>query len=161
MTSPPTPRPTARVLLLDPNQNLFLIYTDGEISGIGLPPVWLPPGGGVEPGESYEEAALRELTEEVALTNVTLGPCLWLRTFPYEINGKRYEKHERYFVCQVAHFEIDATSAVDPAHVLGYKWWTVDEIEASPDLFAPRALAHLLRPVLAGDLADQPMFVDV
>lgn len=34
---------------------------------------WLVPGGGLHYGESMEEAALRELREEVCLTEVTLG----------------------------------------------------------------------------------------
>jgi ADP-ribose pyrophosphatase YjhB (NUDIX family) len=36
---------------------------------------WLPPGGGVEEGESLHEALLRELDEECSLQSVTLeGP---------------------------------------------------------------------------------------
>ena len=44
MTNLPIPRPTARVLLLDEEDRIFLIYTDGEMSGIGLPNVWLTCG---------------------------------------------------------------------------------------------------------------------
>lgn len=38
------------------------------------------PGGGVEPGESPAQAALREALEETSLA-VTLGPQLWTRPF--------------------------------------------------------------------------------
>jgi len=36
---------------------------------------WAPPGGGVEPGESLEEAVRREMWEETNL-NVTVGPLI-------------------------------------------------------------------------------------
>lgn len=120
----------------------------------------MPPGGRVEPGESYEKAALRELREEVALHEVDLGSCVWLRTFPFGLDGKRYTKEERYFLFR-EHFEIDASSPVDPEGVLGYKWWSVDGIKASSDLFVPRALGRLLIPLLEGESPEEPIVVDI
>ncbi|MDQ3541424.1 MAG: NUDIX domain-containing protein [Chloroflexota bacterium] len=35
---------------------------------------WITPGGGVEPCETWESAAIRELFEETGLTDVELGP---------------------------------------------------------------------------------------
>jgi ADP-ribose pyrophosphatase YjhB (NUDIX family) len=161
MTTQPIPRATARVLVLDGDDNLFLIHTAGEVLGIGLESVWLPPGGGVEPGESHEEAALRELREEVALREVALGPCVWVRTFPFERRGVRYEKRERFYICRVARFEIDATPDLDREGVLGYRWWSVDEIEASPEVFVPRALGRLLRTLLSDEPSGHPIAVEV
>ncbi len=155
------PRPTARVLVLDQDDNLFLILTDGEISGIGLKAVWLPPGGGVEAGESYEEAARRELREEIALADAPLGACVWLRTFPFERDGTRYAKQERYFVSKVEHFEIDDALHVDRENVLGYRWWSVAEIDESSDLFVPRSLGQLLGSILKGELPNEPVTVGI
>ena len=46
----PIPRPTARVVLIDSGDRLLLFKW--------LPSnVWITPGGAVEPGETYEEAA--------------------------------------------------------------------------------------------------------
>ncbi|MDQ4039474.1 MAG: NUDIX domain-containing protein [Actinomycetota bacterium] len=42
-----------------------------------------------------------------------------------------------------------------------YRWWSLDEIEASSETFAPRHLARLLPHVLARPWAGPPVFVDV
>ena len=77
------------------------------------------------------------------------------------LDGVRYAKQERYFFCRVEHFEIEAAPPVDTTNVLGYKWWTADEIEAASDLFAPRSLGRLLRPLLRGEVLEQPVFVGI
>ncbi len=42
---------------------------------------YVTPGGGVEPGETLLQAALREGAEETGL-DFTLGPLLWERPYP-------------------------------------------------------------------------------
>ena len=67
-------RPTARWLILDPQGRVLLfrfVFAEGPLSGTVF---WATPGGGCEPGESFEDAARREAVEEAGLTIGELLP---------------------------------------------------------------------------------------
>ena len=68
----PTVREAARVLLLDEQGRLLLWRV--EDPNIDIASLWITVGGGLEPGESFEEAALRELAEETGLDLVEVTP---------------------------------------------------------------------------------------
>jgi 8-oxo-dGTP pyrophosphatase MutT (NUDIX family) len=159
----PIPRPAARVLLIDARERVLLIRAvlppespvgsnPGETYQ-GMRVLWLTPGGGLDPGESHEEAALRELWEESGVKDVELGPCVWRRTHVYAWNNALWEQQERYFVARVdareAHMDFIGEDEVDILTEL--RWWTVEEIAASEEVFVPRKMGALLPPIIAGD----------
>ena len=106
---PPAPlsRPSARVLILDESDRLLLLSSRDESTGTTR---WKAVGGGVRPGESHEQAALRELREETGLTGVALGPEVWRgRPWSATRDGVTYEVRQRYFVLRVPWFEVDTS----------------------------------------------------
>ena len=125
--------------------------------------VWITPGGGLEPGESHEEAAVREIREEVGHVNAQLGPWIWKRVHEFDFRGRRYRQSERFFLARCESFEVD-DSGLDELElevVKGHRWWTLAEIESAKDtLFAPRGLPGLLAALLAGDLPPTPVDVE-
>src|SRR5215207_9112286 len=93
-------RPTARVLLLDLDDNTLLFCGRADAGSR----FWFTPGGGIEPGEEAKAAALRELFEETGITNVRLEAEIWRRSQTGVFLGKMREFRERWFLARVPTF---------------------------------------------------------
>ena len=150
----PIPRPAARVVLIDAKDRCLLFRWKP-------PNVWITPGGGLEPSETYEQAALRELWEETGLTGVELGPWVWSRTTVFKWRGVLYEAHEKFYLIRVQEHTVslDGLDSVEVEEMTEHKWWAIEEILAAKDVetFAPRRLGEFLPPLIAGELPPLPI----
>jgi 8-oxo-dGTP pyrophosphatase MutT (NUDIX family) len=157
MTQRPQPRPTVRILLIDAQDRVLLFKHVAD----SQPERWGAPGGGIRADESPEQAALRELWEEVGLADAALGPCVWTRSVVYPGPNQLREMQERYYVCRVDEHAVDAQNRSEHERgvILDQRWWSIDEIAASSEVFAPAELAGLLRPILEGELPSAPIVV--
>lgn len=149
--APLTTRLAVRILVMDADERLLLLRAvvpdDGRV-------FWLAPGGGLEAGESYEAAAVRELREETGLVT-ELGPCVWTRRHRHTWNGRINEQYERFFVVRTMFAEI--RPALPDGYITGHRWWTLAEIATSTENFAPRRLAELLPALLRRDFPAEPI----
>ena len=155
-------RRAARVLLLDGRDRLLLIHV--QDASAEAPALWMTPGSGLHPGESFEQAALRELWEETGLAGVTLGPLVWRRRRRRQIAGRPFESLAHFFLVRLTEREVHvAPNELEPDEeaVLGeYRWWTAAELAAARDeRFVPSRLAELLPPLIAGELPQTPIDV--
>jgi 8-oxo-dGTP pyrophosphatase MutT (NUDIX family) len=159
-TKLPQVRHSARVLLLDELHRVFLFRGTGPGEELSF---WFPPGGGLEPGETHEQAAMRELGEEVGLTDVLLGPCVWRRSVVFRWGEDSIDSREHWYVCRLEAVQVDLSAHVNPDEAereltLGYGWWSLDEIVAAKDeVFVPRQLGRLLEPLLRGEYPPAPI----
>src|SRR6478735_6313629 len=104
------PRPAARILLVDGEDRVLLMrFTPDD-----RPPLWCTPGGAVDPGESYAQAARRELWEEV---------------------GVDLDRHE---------VKAGALTELEQRVLAGSRWFARAELADWPETIYPADLEQLL-----------------
>jgi len=55
----------------------------------------------------------------------------------------------------------DGWTELELASIAEYRWWSVDEMQSSGDIFVPRRLPSLLPGILEGALPEEPIDVGV
>ncbi len=144
-------RPAARLIVTDGDGRLLLFrFTPDD-----RPPFWCTPGGAVDPGESFEQAARRELFEETGF-DIDPGPCIAVRHVSFTtIEGVEVDAEERYFVVAVPHGEIDTRghTALEQRVMQSHRWWTPQALQAQGEIWFPSDLIPLWRQVLRGEAA--------
>lgn len=154
-------RPAARVLLIDESDRVLLMcVTTPNRPDVRL---WITPGGGLDPGETREDAALRELYEETGLRGVELGPCIWTRRHTWQWEDRWIDSDEWFYLLRAPAFEAIATAPDEweMQYVLGHRWWSLPDMisHRKTETFVPRGLPELLPPILAGDIPQRPIEV--
>lgn len=156
-------RLTARVLLFDDQGRILLMM--GRLPG-GAPEsaAWFTVGGGVEPGETLEDAVHREIREETGFTGIEVGPVVWMRESIGRLaTGETVLFKEDYVVARCAGGEPcrDAWEDHENDLVDDIRWWTLEEIAASQARIYPERLVELLPAVAAGNYPTAPLVISV
>ena len=159
---PVVERTAARLVVLDAAGRVLLLHVQ-DLSNPQFGTVWELPGGGIEPGETYSQAALRELREE---TGIEVAPerieaPRWRRQIEYVYRGTCWHQHEL-----VGLVRLDASSpGIDDSlrvgnereDVLGARWWSIEQIVASDQRFYPLSLATALPRFLRGESIEEEL----
>ena len=151
-------RLAARVLLFDPLGRLLLMK--GRLaSAPDAPGEWFTVGGGLEPGESVAEAALREIAEEAGFVDAAVGPVVWRREGCLALQpGETLLIKESYIVARCAGGEPSREGWLPHERALidDIRWWSLEELRSTRETVHPIGIAELLPEILAGRYPDPP-----
>ncbi|MBI1403628.1 MAG: NUDIX domain-containing protein [Porphyrobacter sp.] len=140
-------RRAARLIVLDPETRALMFRYDVP----GRDPFWVTAGGECEPGESFEEAARRELLEETGFT-ADPGPQIARMTPEFvTVEGEPVQADERFFLVRVAEAAIDTSrhTALEQELMTQHRWFTLGELESWPEAVFPVNLAEMIRSHIA------------
>ena len=139
-------RPTARWLILDGQGRVLLfrfVFADGPIAGTTF---WATPGGAVDPGETYEEAAGRELFEETGLRVSEVGPQVARRVVSFRLpDGRMSRVDQRFFLLRIDAFDLspDGWTEEERQVLAEHRWWSAEDIRVASETIWPHDLADL------------------
>lgn len=136
-------RRAARLIVLDGAGRALMFRYDVP----GRDPFWVTAGGECDPGESFEDAARRELLEETGII-ADPGPQIAQMTPEFvTVEGEPVQADERFFLVRVETAEIDTSRHTETERALmtQHRWFTLDELESWHEAVFPVELANMIR----------------
>jgi 8-oxo-dGTP pyrophosphatase MutT (NUDIX family) len=140
-------RNAARLLVINPSHQVLLFRFQHKGDALDGRDYWATPGGGLEEGETFEAAAIRELLEETGLHVDSVGTSVSERSFAMMLpSGESVLAVERYFIVRANNEQLtrDGWTADEARVMTDHKWWSVAELQETSETVWPERLIEML-----------------
>ena len=157
-------RDAVRLVVRDSHERMLLFHTH-DVLRPDFGTWWELPGGGLDSGETYLDAAIRELHEEtgIIVAPEQIGPPVWRRIGSFRHREVRHVQREVVVLVQLDRpgpviSEADRLD-YELEDYFGYRWWPITDLIGSSARFYPGKLPRYLPQLLAGEAVDEPLEV--
>ena len=140
-------RPSSRLLVVDQEERLLLFKFEHKTGPLAGQVFWATPGGGLDPGEGYADAARRELLEETGLLIDDPGPQVGQRNVTFQTpDGEMVSADERFFLVRIDQLTVSADRWTDLERevMAEHRWWSASDLRSTVEQVWPEDSAALL-----------------
>jgi double-stranded uracil-DNA glycosylase len=142
----PTHRAAVRALVIDDDDRILLVQYRRPV---GDETWWGTPGGGIDPGETDEQALARELREEIGLYEFELGPLVFEHAGEFPWAAELFRQVNKTYLVRVREHAPRPTIDLAAEGVVDVRWWSRSELEATDAQFAPPDLLERVRNLMS------------